>query len=228
MFTETSTNFFELSFIFIKLHSHRAKAQNIPSARGTLTLAKLSNRRISQTNQILLALHLEVSTKTNHFQGSRVRGQQKLRIPETPSDLTVETSTHIENTVGAQFIFDSLGFFSVVLWAATCTTPDQFRKFHLFCFLLVVNWLNSTCEEKREWASLFSHCYRLHQSQYLPHLVSSPLKMTIWNGFLCKQGCVIQRDVQVVREGQQIVENLGEGRHLPLEYLPDLRKLAAR
>lgn len=97
-------------FLLNKLHSHRGKAQSIPSAKETLTLAKLLN----QTNQILFALHSEVSTKNNHFQGSMVRGQQKLRIPEIPSDLTVETSTHIESTVGAQFVFASLRFFSLV------------------------------------------------------------------------------------------------------------------
>lgn len=142
----------------------------------TLTLAKLSNLRISQTNEVLLALHSEISTKNNDFQESRVRSQQKLRIPEDPSALTVETSPHIENIVGARFIFDSLGFFSVAFWATTCTALDQFRYSHLSCFLLVANWLNSTFDEKWKWANLFSHRYRLDQSLYLPHFVSPPLK----------------------------------------------------
>lgn len=97
----------------IKLHNDREKAQSIPSVRETLTLGKLSNLRISQTNEVLLALHSEISTKNNDFQESRIRSQQKLRIPEDPCALTVETSSHIENIVGARFIFDSLGFFSV-------------------------------------------------------------------------------------------------------------------
>lgn len=83
--------------------------------RETLTLAKLSYLRISQTNEVLFALHSEIGTKNNYFQGSGVRGQQKLRILEKPSSLTVETSSCIEDIVGTQFIFDSLGGFGVAL-----------------------------------------------------------------------------------------------------------------
>lgn len=68
MLTGTLIMLIETSFK--KLHNHREKAESIPSVTETLTLAKLSNLRISQTNEVPVALHSEISTKNNDFQGS--------------------------------------------------------------------------------------------------------------------------------------------------------------
>lgn len=140
------------------------------------------------------------------FQG---RGYQKFRLPANPSTLTVATSTHLENTVGAQQIFACLFFCCSILnnhlyssWPTQITSSDLFP---------LANWLNSTLEVE---INLFSHCYGLQQALFTP-LVSSSSSRWIWNGFLCKQGCVTERNVQTYQESCRVAVNLRGGRQPP-------------
>lgn len=196
----TYRNFISRSYITTE------KKSKAPWVREALTLAKLSSLRNSRANEAVLALYSEGSNDNNDFSGKRLPKVQAPSKPLYPNSSNLNSSR--KHWWSSADICLSVFCCSILNNHLYSSWPTQITSSDLFP---LANWLNSTLEVE---INLFSHCYGLQQALFTP-LVSSSSSRWIWNGFLCKQGCVTERNVQTYQESCRVAVNLRGGRQPP-------------